>query len=465
MRSNLRVLLSVIFLTGLSLGAVEAQAKSKSSAASREAAIRQSYEQRLEELEQKQKILERNLELKEETEKEKAKEKPVVKAGTGGISISSADGNNELRIRGLIQADARFYLDRDNQGAVNTFILRRVRPYIEGKFAKRFEFRIMPDFGEGKVVLQDAWINTVLFPELKIQLGKYKEPVGLERLESASALHFVERGLPTELAPNRDLGVMLNGEILGGVLSYQAGVFNGVPDGASADFDINNSKDFAGRVFAHPFKKTSIAPLQGLGVGVSGTIGQGTGNLTDTQLPVYKTAGRQTWFNYISTGPTTAIANGERWRISPQGYYYYKGFGLLGEYIVTSQNVLSGASQANIKNQAWQIAANYVIGADNSFGNIKPRKPLGWKKGGTGAFEFGARYNEAKIDPEAFPIFADPNKSASKAKNWGVAFNWIINDNAKLYIDFEQTRFEGGGAGGTNRKTENVILNRYQLNF
>ncbi|HEX5034456.1 MAG TPA: porin, partial [bacterium] len=278
MRSYLRTLLIAIFLSGLSFGAAEA--KSKSSTTSREAVL----EQRLEELEQKQKILERNLELKEETEKEKAKEKPVIKAGTGGISIGSADGNNEIRFRGLIQADARFYLDRDGQGAVNTFILRRVRPYIEGKFAKRFEFRIMPDFGEGKVQLIDAYINTVIFPELKIQVGKQKEPVGLERLESASALHFVERGFPTELAPNRDLGVMLNGEILGGVLTYQAGVFNGVADGASADFDINNSKDFAGRVFAHPFKKTSIEPLKGLGVGVSGSVGQGTGTATDTQL-------------------------------------------------------------------------------------------------------------------------------------------------------------------------------------
>ncbi|MFO1464196.1 MAG: hypothetical protein U1F66_10510, partial [bacterium] len=115
----------------------------------------QQYQQRLEELEQRQKILERNLELKEEQEKEKAKERPVVKIGSSGVSISSADGNNEIRFRGLVQGDARFYLDRDGQGAVNTFVARRVRPWIEGRFAKRWEFRIMPDFGEGKVVLQD----------------------------------------------------------------------------------------------------------------------------------------------------------------------------------------------------------------------------------------------------------------------------------------------------------------------
>jgi len=424
------------------------------------------YKLRLDELEQKQKILERNLELKDEAEKEKEKSKPIIKASTGGISISSADGNNEIRFRGLIQADARFYLDRNGQGAVNTFELRRLRPYIEGRFAKHWEFRIMPDFGDGKVVLQDGYINTVIYPYFKIELGKYKSPVGLERLEAAADLHFVERGLPTDIAPNRDLGVMFHGNVLDGVFQYQLGLFNGEPDGASADFDFNNAKDFEGRVFAQPFKKTSIDALKGLGFGVSGTIGHQSGTVTDPQLPQYKSIGQQTFFKYLNDGtPTgTALPSGTRWRVSPQGYYYYKGFGLLGEFIKSSQEVTLNGSSTSVGAKAWQVAATYVIGADNSFGQIKPRKPLGWTKGGTGAFEFGARYNELSIDKKAFPTFADPTKSASRARAWGVGFNWYINDNAKFMIDFDQTHFEGGAKGG-NRQTENVVLNRYQLNF
>lgn len=454
------LLLSAFFILTPSLS-VPALARTKSPGPPPE------WVQRLDDLEQKQKVLERNLELKDEELKEKDKEKARVKASTEGISISSADGNNEIRFKGLIQADARFYIERDGFGPVDTFILRRVRPWIEGKFAKRFEFRIMPDFGEGKVVLQDAYINSVIYPEFKIQVGKYKEPVGLERLEGAPFLHFVERGLPTQIAPNRDLGVMANGEILDNVFQYQLGIFNGVPDGASADFDFNNGKDFSGRVFAHPFKKTSVTAAQGLGLGVSGTYGKQNGNATNPNLPSYKTSGQRTFFTYLNDGTATgtATAFSTRWRISPQLYYYYKGFGLLGEYIVSSQNVTLNANTADIKNLAWQVAATYVIGADNSFGKIKPRKPLGWRKGGTGAFEFGARYNELRVDPDAFPTFADPNKSARIAKAWGVGFNWHINENAKFMLNFEQTRFTGGGPGGSDQKTENAILNRYQLYF
>ncbi len=426
------------------------------------------YLQRLEELEQKQKILERKLELKDEELKEKEKEGPVVKVSSDGVSISSRDGNNEIRFRGLIQADARFYLDREGVGATNTFLLRRVRPYIEGKFAKRFEFRIMPDFGDGKVVLLDAYIDSVVFPEFKIRIGKYKPPVGLERLEGAANLHFVERALPTQLVPNRALGLMAHGEVLEGVFEYQLGVFTGVPDSGNIDLGANNSWEGVGRVFAHPFKKTSVQAAKGFGLGVSGSLGGLNGNLSDPNLPSgYKTAGQNTFFSYLNDGTTagTVLANGNQYRVSPQLYYYYKGIGLLAEFVVSSQDVILGLSTAAVLNKAWQVAATYVIGADNSYGRIKPRNPLGWKKGGTGAFEFGVRYNELYIDPDVFPIFADPTKSARNAKALGFGFNWIVNSNVKFMLDYEQTRFDGGAAGGADRPTEHALLNRYQINF
>lgn len=423
--------------------------------------------QRLEELEQKQKILERNLELKDEKLAEKEKEKAVVKISTDGVSIGSADGNNEIRFRGLVQADARFYLDREGVGATNTLVLRRVRPFIEGKFAKRFEYRIMPDFGEGKAVLFDAYINSVVFPAFQIQTGKYKPPVGLERLEGAANLHFVERGLPTQLVPNRALGLMFHGKAGDGIFEYQLGGFTGVPDGANIDLSVQNSWEFAGRVFTHPFKKTSAKAAQGLGFGVAGTWGNVNGSLSTPNLTSgYKTSGQNTFFSYLNDGTAagTVLASGTQFRISPQLYYYFKGFGFLGEYALSSQNVALGTTRQQVQNTSWQVAATYVIGADNTFGAIKPRKPLGWKKGGTGAFEFGARFNELRVDQAAFPTFADPTKSARNAKAFAVAFNWIINNNVKFMIDYEQTRFDGGAKTG-DRPTEHLLINRYQIGF
>ncbi|MCE9624973.1 MAG: porin [Deltaproteobacteria bacterium] len=458
--SSLGIALGILALTQPAL------AKTRAHKASTQGPTALEYQQRLDELEQRQKILERNIELKDEQEKEKAKERPIVKAGPDGISISSADGNNELRFKGLLQLDGRFFFERGGLSLNNTFLARRVRPWIEGKFFKRFEFRIMPDFGNNQVVLQDAYINTVIFPQLKAQFGKYKTPFGIENLQNEAFSHWTERGLTNQLVPNRDLGVMLHGEVLDGVFAYQIGVFNGVPDNQSADLDSNNAKDFVGRVFAQPFKKTSIEPLQKLGFGVAGTNGHQSGNEKTPNLASYKTAGQNTFFSFRNDGTPagTTVANGDRWRVSPQGYYYYKGLGILSDYVVSSQGVTLGPDSAQITNKAWQVEASYIFGADNGYGQILPRKPLGWKHGGAGAFEVLARYGELSVDKDAFPIFADPTKSAQKAKEFGAGFNWYINQNVKLMVDFNQTRFDGGAKVG-NRPTEYVIVNRYQLYF
>jgi hypothetical protein len=65
--------------------------------------------------------------------------------------------------------------------------------------------------------------------------------VGLERLQSGSELLFVERGLPTNLVPNRDVGAQLFGDLFDGTISYALGAFNGVPDLGNGDLDNNGS--------------------------------------------------------------------------------------------------------------------------------------------------------------------------------------------------------------------------------
>ena len=155
-------------------------------------------------------------------------------AGGDGFSLRSADGNFQLKVRGYVQADARYFLDDDERPATDTFILRRVRPIFEGTLYKIFDFRIMPDFGGGQTVLQDAYIEGKLSPRFRVRAGKFKAPVGLERLRSGTDILFVERALPTNLVPNRDLGLQIGGDLGGGVASYAVGVFNGVPDGGSA---------------------------------------------------------------------------------------------------------------------------------------------------------------------------------------------------------------------------------------
>lgn len=364
-----------------------------------------------------------------------------------------------------------FFVNVPQTSGISSFVARRVRPTLEGTLFDRFGFRIMPDFGSGAVVLQDAYTDVRFWPQLKLRGGKFKEPVGLERLQSANNLLFVERALPTNLVPNRDLGFQLFGDLWDGTLSYALGVFNGVTDGGSADTDNNDAKDFAGRVFAQPFLKTEIAPLKGLGIGVSGTYGKQVGSATSPNLPSYKTNGQLTFFRYLNTaasGATPAnitIANGEVFRLSPQTYYRWGPFGLLGEYVLSSQRVVNGGSTAKLKNQAWQTATSYVLtGEKASYQGVKPKNPFNPKEGKWGAVELAARYHELRVDHDTFPNFASVTQSAHRARAFGGGINWYLNDNVKLVADYEQTLFNGGATTG-NRPTEKVVESRLEVAF
>jgi len=415
---------------------------------------------RFEILDQKLRVIERKKELEDEAALTKAKAAPVVSAGKDGFGLRSADSNFNLRVGGYVQADSHFMTSHDSQRPLgaSTFLLRRVRPILQGTVYKYFDFRLMPDFGNGQTVLQDAYLDFNYFPGAKIRFGKAKPPVGLERLVSGSEMLFVERAFPTSLVPNRDLGVQVVGDNLaGGVFNYALGVFNGVPDGLSGDLDTNNTKEFAGRVFVLPFRKTSIEPLQGLGLGISGTDGSQEG-----PLPSFRTSGLVPFFTYAAN----TVAAGQRHRISPQAYYYWNSLGLLGEYVKSTQTIRRNTTSGEISDEAWQIAGSYVLtGEKASYRGVVPTRMFNPREGAFGAFEVAARYHQLKIDNDTFLLgFANPTASASKAEAWTLGLNWYFDRNLKFNVNYEQTHFTGGGLLG-NRPTEKTLLSRFQVYF
>ncbi|HEY9421510.1 MAG TPA: porin [Thermoanaerobaculia bacterium] len=422
-------------------------------------------EQKVEELDQQLRVLTRQIELEKEAAAEKAKTAGQATAGRDGFSLRSADGNFQLRVRGYVQADYRGFLDDDERPATDTFILRRVRPIFEGTLYKIFDFRLMPDFGGGQTVLQDAYLEGKFSPRFRVRAGKFKAPVGLERLQSGTDILFVERALPANLVPSRDLGLQIGGDLGSGVANYAVGVFNGVADGTSADVDSTDDKDLAARVFFTPFGKGS-GPFKNLGFGVGASQGKQEGTLTANGLAPYRTPGQQTFFSYRSdaTAAGTTIAAGDRTRISPQGYFYRGPFGLLAEYVISSQEVLRAAAFEELEHTSWQLAGSWVFGGEPSFRAVNPKKNFDLAADTWGAFELKARYSKLELDDDTFPIFANPASSASSAEAFAAGINWYLNRNLRLYFDYERTQFEGGATDG-DREDESIFFSRFQISF
>ncbi len=427
----------------------------------------QSVERKMEDVDQRLRILERKRELEQEQAVEREKGATQVGAGKDGFFVRSADGAYELRIRGYAQLDGRFYTQDDAGAAVDTFVLRRVRPIFEGKVAKFVQFRVMPDFGEGRSSVQDAYLELHLSDALRIRAGKYKPPVGLERLQSGSDLVFVERSQPTNLVPNRDLGVQVHGEPAGGVVAYAAGVFNGVGDGQSADTDTDDRKEAAARVFVMPFRRSEHALLQGLGLGVAGTRGSHRGTVSAPGVAGYRTAGQLTFFRYESDGTAagTVVADGRRVRLVPQALYHAGRLGLQAEFVRAKQRVRLGTTDEDVAHEAWQVTASFLLTDDRAtWKTLSPKRPFDPSHKARGAVEVAARLGALRVDDAAFPLFADPGSSAREAREWGVGLNWYLSRNTRTLLDYIHTRFDGGSAAG-DRDAETVFLSRFQVSW
>jgi phosphate-selective porin OprO/OprP len=179
--------------------------------------------QKIDELSQKILVLERKLEIQDETTQTAVKSTPVVKAGPKGFSIESPDKQNVVKLRGTLHFDGRHFQDDVTPETADTWLLRRVRPTLEGTLGGIYDFRFTPDFAGGRAIILDAFATARLQPWLAVTGGKFKVPVGLERLQSANDMRFVERAFPTSLLPNRDLGVSIGGDLFDGVVNYSAG--------------------------------------------------------------------------------------------------------------------------------------------------------------------------------------------------------------------------------------------------
>lgn len=391
---------------------------------------------------------------------------PEAQGGSGvtagwrdGFYVQSEKGDFRLQIGALAQADGRFAPTDDDEAINDTFLIRRLRPYLRGRVAQHFEFYVNPDFAGGTLVLQDAYVDAIFTRAFRIRAGKTKAPFGLERLHSASNLLFLERALPTSLAPNRDIGIQVLGDLSGGFVSYQAGVMNGVADGASGDLDASDSKDVAGRIVVRPFTRNEESPLRGLSLAIAGSTGRQTGAAA---LPSFRTASiQQTYFSYNG-----ATADGVRTRYSPQLSYYNRVFGGFVEYVHTDQPVRKGGVSEDVAHDAWQIAGSIVLtgeAATDSSAGVRPPANVDFGRGHLGAFQIAARYHALEVDERAFALgFAAPG-SSRKAQAWTVGLNWYLTPNFRYVFNFERTVFDGDPDAA--RRPENGFAFRTQLSF
>jgi phosphate-selective porin OprO/OprP len=403
-----------------------------------------------------------------------------VTAGSNGFWIRSADSNFTMRLQGVGQFDGHDYRSF-NPSQRDGFTIRRLRLIDSGTVFKDYDYFVQTDFGAlnsatttNNSLLQDAYVNIHYWPGLQFQAGKFKEPVGLEILPADASLWFIERGYPTELVPNRNVGFEVHGDLFNNTLSYAAGAFNGVTDGGSGDIETGaDSQNVAARIFARPFTNSSIAALKGLGLGLGTSYG-----LESSSTPSsFATLGRQTFFSYTNGAAASVTEAGDQLRLVPQGWYFWGPLGLYWEYANSSEKLARKTTKQQetyFDTKAWDVSASwYLTGEKNAlFAPPDPLHPFHWNGSGLGAWQLTARVGGLSLDDAAFSKKADyaTAGSAQKVTTWGVGLDWYLNRNIKWILEYEQSSFgfaPGYQAvkGSVAAQDERVLLTRLQFAF
>jgi phosphate-selective porin OprO/OprP len=409
--------------------------------------------------EQKRSLIERAEQEARMAQAEREKEAQALASSfTAGIEnykpyFRTNDGNVKFELGGVVMLD----YDTAEPGAralggaklLNRLLVRRARLDVTGTLFNWVGVKVEGDFAEG-ISLKDAYLELRFFREASVRGGQFKVPFSLEELTSSRFIDFVERSVINELAPAREQGAMLYGSLLQGVLGYQLGVFNGVPEEA---VETNNSKDVAGRLVLQPFRNTSIGLLKGLQLG--GSFTWGPDHITSAQG---RTGARtDPRFAYFVTQPT----RGDRTRFGGDLAWLWGPASVKFEYaeqhsdrndcgVLVSGRCAGGADLDEIVARGFYVSGTFLVTGETKplNGPVIPRRnfsPLGGPIG-PGAWELGLRYAQLKFRSDDPVDFLDGNTvngitGGGRTAENGVGaltagVNWYLNPRTRMMFNW-----------------------------
>lgn len=389
--------------------------------------------------------------------------------------LQSRDKQFLLRLTGQIQADYRDFLDNDDTTDIDSFFVRRARLGIEATMFDHFEFRFLPDFGQGQARIQDAYLNVHYCDALQVEMGKFKQPFSYEQLIQDRFVPMIERSIIDQLVPARDVGFMLHGQkLFGGRLDWAVSVSNGEING---DADTNSNKDLAGRVAVRPFIDPDFGWLRGFQFGISGTTGNEQEPINPAKL---RSPATVTWLQYNKA----VIADGSRDRWSPELAYFCGPFGFATQYLHEDQemrpNSVGAASRilVDVPTDGYYFMATYLITGEQRTSYSQAIEPLApfdphCPIAAPGAWELVARFSRARVGDEVFANgaaqLADPTRYSSAASELTLGFNWYLNRWVRAQFNWEHVWFDDPVQLGTGSRglldSQDTLMARFQVIF
>jgi len=378
-----------------------------------------------------------------------------------GFKLDSQDKNFKLKFGGRIMWD-HAYLDQNEEltesfGELispNGTEFRRVRFFMSGVLYKNFEFKLNVDFAGGITTLKDAYIGIKNLPIVgTVRVGHVKEPLRFDALTSSKYIVFLERGIPADIANERNNGILLMNDFFDDKLSVQAGLFRNA--------DANGNDKLAGKAVALTYRITTLA-INDVENEKLLHFGASHSYRKPDRLEYIVSVRPKSHLSkkYISTGN---IPDVETVNIFNVEAVYSKGpFTFQAEYLTdfVHQNTEDISQTYNFEN--YYVQLSYFLTGEHrpykssydTFGRVKPKKNFMDGTKGAGAFEVALRYGYTNLNSK--DIYGGTQGDIT------VGANWYLNPVSRIMFNYVYTNIDKPDVGGG---ILNIFEMRFQVDF
>ena len=273
----------------------------------------------------------------------------------------------QLQVQGaVVGSDAR--LENGDPADASGFRVKRARLGVSGTFTPTFHYSLIFSFVDqerfgGRDVdqaaledldsfLYEALLGWQPMDEFGLWVGTSKMPFSAAQMDSSKDLLFIERPrCVEEIAPDRRLGISVQGSFLDSLIGYSAGVFNSTPGyfrgegigGISLD-GTSDDRPFAGIVAG----RLEFAPL--------GAVTPGESDF-QRERPLLKIGVDAFWDSAPATEELSASAD-----IA----FKWMGISLLGEYLWSSREprhtpTVKADYPLDIERNGWYVQFGYML--------------------------------------------------------------------------------------------------------
>jgi phosphate-selective porin OprO and OprP len=352
-----------------------------------------------------------------------------------------------FRVGNLLRMDLRARVQSDFQAfspnlqtAEGAFDLNRVRIGLEGKFLKHFDYQVEHEFRESfggpksKHPWRDVYITFDYFGSFQLQAGKFKIPFSMEQLTGVANLDFINRArLAEDLAPARDIGVMLHGRFFKRGFGYEAGVFRNDGENSESHENVRGRQTYALRLTGTPLRllrlPLDLSAIEIAAAAASTDVPEGLNSLRG-----HTNAGVDFFKHVYVEGRRSRMGTEFRWQPGP--------FSIKGEWVHVSEarqgQSIRGADLPAKISRSWYGSATWTITGESTAGGVEPRRPF--PSTGIGAIQIAMRYEQLRFgsaEHTGIP-FSSPraaNILGNTDRAWTTGINWYLNHFVKVQVN------------------------------